>query len=113
MVLGSSNLAYLIANCSDVILILDKLEEQRPLFIQEKNMRKIIKNHMAKLLKYKNNYWRQRYTERWVVLGDECTKFFHATATNRFRKIILTSCIGMPLVPLPLWKGVIVSPWRS
>jgi hypothetical protein len=77
-------------NCNEVILILDKLEEQRPLFIQEKNMRKIIKIHMAKLLKYKNSYWRQRYTERWVVFGDECTKFLYAAATNRFRHIVIS-----------------------
>jgi hypothetical protein len=70
---------------------LNKLEEQRPLFIQDKNMRKIIKIHMAKLLKYKNNYWRQRYTERWVVLGDECTRFLHAASTNRFRHNVISS----------------------
>jgi hypothetical protein len=35
-------------------------------------------------LKAKNNYWSQRYTERWVKFGDECTKLFHAAATNRY-----------------------------
>ncbi|KAL5667755.1 hypothetical protein ACJX0J_019976, partial [Zea mays] len=48
---------------NEVILILDKSKTR------EKN----IKIHIAKLLKY---------IERWVVLGDECTMFIHATATN-------------------------------
>jgi hypothetical protein len=46
---------------------------------------------MANLLKYKNNYWRQRYTERWVVLGDERTKFFHDTTTNRFQHNVISN----------------------
>jgi hypothetical protein len=54
-------------------------------------MRNIIETNMAKLLKYKNNYWRQRYIERWVVHGDECTKFFHADATNKFRHNVTSS----------------------
>jgi hypothetical protein len=65
--------------------VLDKLEEQRPIFLQEDNMRTLIKNQLAKLLKFQNVYWKQRYTERWAKLGDECTKIFHAAATNRYR----------------------------
>jgi hypothetical protein len=64
---------------------LDKIEEQRAIFIQEVNFRNIIKNHINRLLKYKNDYWRQRYTVRWVQFGDEHTKFFHAAATERYR----------------------------
>lgn len=37
------------------------------------------------LLKYQNEYWRKRFTVRWVNFGDEDTKFFHTAATERFK----------------------------
>jgi hypothetical protein len=86
-----SSLKNIINNCNEVILLLDKLEEQRALFLQENNMRILIKNQLAKLLKFHNVYWKQRYTERWAKLGDECTKFFHAAATNRFRHNLIAA----------------------
>lgn len=55
---GISKLTNLIKKCNDILLIMDKLEEQRPLATQEANFRKIIKNQIARLLKYKNKYWR-------------------------------------------------------
>jgi hypothetical protein len=51
----SSNLNCLIMNCKNVILVIDKLEKQRALFLQEK-MRTIIKTQTARLLKSKNSY---------------------------------------------------------
>jgi hypothetical protein len=54
---------------------MDKLEEQRQPFIQERNFRAIIKSHLVRLLKLKNIYWRQRFTECLSKLGYECTKF--------------------------------------
>jgi hypothetical protein len=66
--------------------VLDRLEEQRQLTFAENKCRDIIKQQVKKLLKYKNEYWRQRFTIRWVQLGDESTKFFHAAATERYRK---------------------------
>jgi hypothetical protein len=62
---STSNLNCSITNCNEVILVIDKLEEQISLFIQEKNLRSILKTQIDRLLKYKNNYWRQRYTKRW------------------------------------------------
>lgn len=44
---GISRLSNLINKCNDILLIMDKLEKQR-------NFRNIIKNHIARLLKYKN-----------------------------------------------------------
>jgi hypothetical protein len=61
---STSNLNRLITNCNEVILVIDKLEEQRSLFIQKNNLRSINKTQIDMLLKYKNSYWRQRYTER-------------------------------------------------
>ncbi|PWZ45996.1 hypothetical protein Zm00014a_043596 [Zea mays] len=48
-------------------------------------MRTLLKNQLAKLLKFQNVYCKQRYTKRWTELEDECTKFFHAAATNRYK----------------------------
>jgi hypothetical protein len=86
-----SQLNKLIQECNTVIAILDKLEEQRPLFIQENNFRKIIKAHTLKLLQCKKEYWKKRYTIRWTKFGDESTGFFHAAATERYRQNTITS----------------------
>jgi hypothetical protein len=81
-----SKLADLLKTCNEAILVLDRLEEQRQLSMPESNCRNIIKEQLKKLLRCKNEYWRQRFTIRWVQLGDESTKFFHAAATERYRK---------------------------
>jgi hypothetical protein len=74
-----------------VLATIDKLEEQRPLFIQERNFRDILKKHILNLLKFQKEYWKKRYTIRWTKFGDENTKFFHAAATERFRQNTITS----------------------
>jgi hypothetical protein len=66
--------------------VLDRLEEQRQLSIPESNCRNIIKEQVKKLLRCKNEYWRQRFTIRWIQLGDESTNFFHVASTKRYRK---------------------------
>jgi len=45
---------------------LDALEEQRTLFIQEYNFGAILKAHILRLLRYKKEYWKKRYTVRWT-----------------------------------------------
>jgi hypothetical protein len=67
-------------------LILDNLEEQRLLFVTEFNFRKIVKLHLEKLLQIECNYWRKRCTIRWIKVGGDNTKFFHAMATQRNRR---------------------------
>jgi exonuclease III len=81
-----SNIKTLIANCNTVILHLDALEDLRTLYNPEHNLRNIIKNHLAALLRARNLYWKNRYTENRIKFGDECTKFFHAMATITFRR---------------------------
>jgi hypothetical protein len=54
-----SKINSLIKNCNDALLTLVRLEELRPLFVQEKNLRTIIKNHIKRLLKYKNEFWKK------------------------------------------------------
>jgi hypothetical protein len=72
--------------CNMVLNLLDGLEEQRPLSILEFNFRKIVKRRIANLLHYKRIYWKNRCTIRWVKLGGENTKFFHAAATKSYRR---------------------------
>ena len=85
-----SSLSSLIATCNKVIFYLDSLEDCRPLFLPEWNLRLIIKKHLQTLLRYKNIYWRKRYTNNRVRFGDECRKFFHAMATTSYRKNTIT-----------------------
>jgi hypothetical protein len=81
-----SKLKLLIQNCNKCILLLDTLEENRPLYTTEFNFRKIVKLHLEDLLKIECNYWRKRCTIRWIKMAEDNTKFFHAMATARYRR---------------------------
>jgi hypothetical protein len=84
--------------CNMTLNLLDGLEEQKPLLIPEFNFQNIIKRRIANLLHYKRVYWKNRCTIRWVKLGEENTKFFHAAATKSYRRNkipILTSNDGI------------------
>jgi hypothetical protein len=82
-----SNLSNFIANCNMTIAFLDKLEEFRPLSHHEFKFRVIIKGQIHNLIAMQNTYWRQRITQRLVQFRDENTKFFHAMASERYRKM--------------------------
>ena len=95
-----SHIKVLIQKCNWVILFLDQLEELRSLIVPEFNFRNIVKAHLKKLLRQQSDYWKQRCTIRWVKLGGENTKFFHAKATESFRRNTIISIIddqGNPL----------------
>jgi hypothetical protein len=81
-----ARLKLLIQNCNKVLLILDTLEEERPLFRAEFNFRLIVKLHLEELLLAECNYWKKRCTIRWIKQGEDNTKKFHAMATERFRR---------------------------
>jgi hypothetical protein len=67
-------------------LFLDDLEDRRPLYNIESNLRRLVKQQLATLLHYKNVYRKKRYTVNRIKFGDECTKFFHAIATISHRR---------------------------
>jgi hypothetical protein len=79
--LSLARLKGLIQNCNNVILLLDSLEEKRPLFTVEFNFWLIVKLHLDELLLAECRYWRKRCTIRRIKQGEDNTKFFHAMAT--------------------------------
>lgn len=85
-----SNLAATISNTKAIILMLDTLEEFRDLSLQEWNFRVITQKHLEKLQHWQKNYWKQRGQIKWVKFGDESTRFFHANATIKLRRNLIT-----------------------
>ena len=73
------------------MLCLDELEELRSLFRPEANFRKIVKLHLEHLLHLQCLYWKKRATIRFVKVGEKNTKFFHAMATERYRRNSIAS----------------------
>jgi hypothetical protein len=63
---------------------LDALEDYRGLYNTESNLRRLVKKQLVTLLRYKNIYWKKRYTVNRIKLGDECTKFFHGMVLTPF-----------------------------
>jgi hypothetical protein len=56
--------------------------------------KKLQTNPQKIILKFLHNQkvnWKQRYIVRWTKLGDESTKIFHATATERYILNTITS----------------------
>lgn len=86
-----SKLNKLIYNSDWVLLLLDGLEDQRPLSWLETAFRKLVKTHLASLLESKRTYWKQRNTVRWVTLGDQNSSFFHTMATISHKKYFIVS----------------------
>jgi mannosylglycoprotein endo-beta-mannosidase len=84
--LSLAHLKGLIQNCNKDILLLDELEEKCPLFCPEFNFRNVVKLHLDDLLLAECKYWKKRCTIRWIKQGEDNTKFFHAMATERFRR---------------------------
>jgi hypothetical protein len=96
-----SALSKLINNCHWVLALLDGLEEQRPLDLVESNFKVLVKTHLLKLLDSKIVYWKQRFTSRWIKLGDENSKVFQALASQSLRRNSIPS--------LTLADGTVVS----
>lgn len=86
-----SNITKLLHNSNWVLLLLDGLEEQRPLSRLESTLRTLVKKHIENLLEQKRIFWRQRSTFRWVKFGDENISFFQALATHGHKKNFIVS----------------------
>lgn len=53
-------------------------------------------NHkLSSLLHQQQVYWRQRGAIKWIKLGDENSKLFHANATLRHRRNMIPSLVDL------------------
>jgi hypothetical protein len=84
-----SNLKQIITNIKVVISLLDCIEEWRDFIVEE--WRDL--TALSDLLHQQRIYWRQRGTIKWVKLGDENTKFFHANSSIKHRRNLITSLV--------------------
>ena len=69
---------------------MNMLEEFRDLSLPEWNFRALLEEQLIQLFKQQRIYWKQRGTIKWVTKGDAGTKFFHANATIKHRKNVIT-----------------------
>jgi hypothetical protein len=92
---GLTKFKQQLKQCNEVLEVLDKLEENRPLYNVEATFRDILKKHVAKMLENQRSYWKQRYTIRWTKLMDECSKKIHAAATERYMLNTITSLVTL------------------
>lgn len=86
-----SNLKQTIANVKLTLTFLLLIEEFRDLTVPEWNFKAILEQKLTSLLHQQRVYWKQRGAVKWVTLGDASTKFFHATATIKYRRNLITS----------------------
>ena len=63
----------------------------KDLTIVEWSFKHILEDKLLSLLRQQRIYWKQRGTIKWVKLADEDSKFFHANATIRSRKNLITT----------------------
>lgn len=84
------NLKQNIVNVKLVLNFLNMLEECRDLSLVEWNFRSLLEQRLIMLLKQQKAYWKQRSSFNWVTLGDASTKFFHAHATVKHRRNLIT-----------------------
>ena len=85
-----SSLKEIISNVKLVLTFINFLDEFRDLSLVEWNFRKLMEAKLISLSKQQKTYWKQRGAIKWVTLGDASTKFFHAQATIKYRRNLIT-----------------------
>lgn len=116
MAFSLARLKEIMQTCNEVILILDTLEEKRALYTVEFNFSKIVKLHLDELLLVECNYWRKRCTIRWIKQGEDNTKFFHAMATERYRRnsiALLHDADGNEVSDHQLMAGMLLNEYKG
>lgn len=79
-----SQLSAKIRTTNPVILLLDSMEEFRPLPTPEWNGRAFLQEHLKFPLKAQHSYWKQRATIRWIQKDETNTKFLQIKATIKY-----------------------------
>lgn len=75
------------------LIFFNLLEEYRDITLVEWKFRTILEDKLIALLKQQKSYWKQRGQIKWVTLGDTSTHFFHAHATIKYRRNLITSLV--------------------
>jgi hypothetical protein len=104
-----SNLKQNISNVKLVLDFINLLEDFRDLSLAEWNFRVILEEKLISLLQQQKTYWRQRGTVKWVTLGDAITKFYHANATVKYRRNLITQLINDQGQPFSIMKTKLLS----
>lgn len=85
-----SNLKQNICNVKLILSLLNFMEESRDLTLVEWNFRSLLESKLVSLQQQQKVYWKQRGTIKWATLGNAPTKFFHAQATIKYRRNLIT-----------------------
>jgi hypothetical protein len=80
-------------NVKLTLSFLNFIEDPRDLTIVEWNFRALLEEKLISLLQQQKSYWKQRGAVKWVTLGDASTKIFHAQATVKYRRNLVTQLI--------------------
>jgi hypothetical protein len=86
-----SSLKTNITNVKLILIFLGILEEFRDLSVVEWKFRIMLQEKYNSLTQQQMIYWKQKGTIKWVKLGNEGTKIFHANATIRQRRNLIIS----------------------
>ena len=86
-----SNLKQAISNVKLTLSFILFVEEFRDLTVPEQNFKVLLEHKLSSLLHRQHIYQKQRGSVKWVTLGDASTKFFHANATIKYRRNLITS----------------------
>lgn len=83
----------MISNVKLLLNFVNFLEEYRDLSLVEWNFRGILEDKLITLLHQQRAYWKQRGSIKWATLGDAITRFFHANATMKHRRNLITQLV--------------------
>lgn len=112
----SRSLSNLKDNIHRIKLVLDLLnsfEEFRDLSLIEWNFHAISEKKLVFLLQQQKAYWQQRGMIKWATLGDASTKFFHANATIKYRRNLITRLVDDSGVSLSSHEDKAAMIWTS
>ncbi|CAN6353500.1 unnamed protein product [Urochloa humidicola] len=77
---------HIFSDCSFLILLMDLLEERRPLNAGERRLRLCCQERAALYIRQRAAHWKQRGKFRAIKEGDANTRFFQARASMRLRR---------------------------